>query len=146
MVYSFETTQKRSELMKKIKSKNTASEIIFTKELWKRGVRYRRNYKELPGKPDVAITKYKIAVFIDGEFWHGYKWEEKKNKIAANREYWIEKIEKNIKRDLKNNETLRELGWSVIRFWEKEIKSNVENCVNQIIHEIESYKCKMWNK
>ena len=79
--YSFNTTEERSNIMKKIKSKDTEPEVRLAKELWKRGIRYRKNYSLLPGKPDIAITKYKIAVFVDGEFWHGYNWEEKKEKL-----------------------------------------------------------------
>lgn len=120
--YTFDTTEERSNIMKKIKSKDTDPEIMLAKELWKRGIRYRRNYTSLPGKPDIAITKYKIVIFVDGEFWHGYNWEDKKERIKANRDYWIRKIEKNIERDKQNNIKLERCGWAVLRFWEHTLK------------------------
>ncbi|BDR57498.1 very short patch repair endonuclease [Xylocopilactobacillus apis] len=88
------TREQRSFNMSQIRSTNTKPEIKLRKALWNRGVRYRKNLNTLPGKPDIAITKSKIAVFIDGEFWHGYKWNENKNNIHSNRDYWIPKIEK----------------------------------------------------
>lgn len=92
--YDFNTTPERSKLMSKIKGKDTKPEILFRKSLWASGVRYRINVSGLPGKPDIVIEKKKIVIFIDGEFWHGYKWQEKKPKIKSNRDYWIAKIEK----------------------------------------------------
>ena len=91
------------------------------KLLWHSGVRYRKNYKALPGKPDIAITKQKIAIFIDGEFWHGYNWEYYKHHIKSNRDYWIPKIEYNMKHDKEVNDQLKEMGWKVIRFWSKKV-------------------------
>lgn len=82
------------------------------------------------------ILKYKIAIFIDGEFWHGYNWEEKKRKIVTNKKYWVDKIEKNIQRDIINNKKLHELGYSVIRFWEKEIKKELNKCVDTVIETV----------
>ena len=78
MAYDFDTTTERSQLMKKIHSTDTKAEIALRKALWANGIRYRKNYAKLPGKPDIAIVKNKIAIFVDGEFWHGYNWEEKK--------------------------------------------------------------------
>jgi len=132
-MYKFNTTPHRSALMKKIKSTNTMPETLLSKLLWARGIRYRKNYKKLVGNPDIAITTKKIAIFIDGEFWHGYNWEEKKPKIKDNRDYWIPKIERTIKRDKETNEKLKELGWTVLRFWEKEITNNIDEIVNKII-------------
>ena len=91
--YGFNTTAARSRLMSKIKSQNTLPEIKLRKYLWNLGFRYRLNVAKLPGKPDIVISKSKLIIFIDGEFWHGYKWNQKKNKIKANRNYWIPKIE-----------------------------------------------------
>ncbi|MDR2518248.1 MAG: very short patch repair endonuclease, partial [Spirochaetaceae bacterium] len=105
------------------------------------GIRYRKNVKTLPGKPDIAITKYKIAVFCDGELWHGKDWETKKEKIETNRDYWIKKIERNMARDIENEKKLENMGWTVIRFWGKEIKKYLMECVNEIkvtIYEIEN--------
>lgn len=104
--HGFFTTEERSAIMKKIPSKNTKPELIFRKELWRRGYRYRINDKKLPGSPDIVFKKMKTAIFIDGEFWHGFNWQEKKKKIKANRGYWIPKIERNIERDERNNKEL----------------------------------------
>lgn len=138
--YGFQTSKKRSQLMSKIGSKDTTPEIILRKSLWKHGIRYRLYDKSLPGKPDIVIKKYKLAIFVDGEFWHGYNWEEKKNKIKANREYWIPKIEKNLARDSENNQELEYIGYTVFRFWEKEIKNNLEICIQKIINYINEKK------
>lgn len=134
--YKFNTTIQRSELMKKIKGVDTIPEIMFRKALWAKGIRYRKNNRKLPGKPDISIRKYKIVVFIDGEFWHGYKWRQKKKKIKANRKYWIPKIEKNIKRDKENNRLLKKEGWYVFRFWEQEIRKNFVDCLSRVISEV----------
>lgn len=118
--------------MSKIKGTQTISEVMLRKELWNLGIRYRINVSKLPGKPDIVIGKARVAIFVDGEFWHGYNWQEKKNKIKANRDYWIKKIEGNIYRDAKNNEELLKMGYKVLRFWEHEIKQNLAYCVNTI--------------
>jgi len=130
--HGFETTKERSDLMRKIKAKNTTPEIILRKALWNEGIRYRKENKEIIGNPDIAIKKYKLAIFIDGEFWHGYNWHEKKNKIKSNREYWIKKIERNIVRDKKYNQLLKEQNWIVLRFWEHEIKKELNKCVEKV--------------
>lgn len=127
--HGFETTKERSDLMRKIKAKNTTPEIILRKALWKEGIRYRIDNKGVSGNPDIAIKKYKIAIFIDGEFWHGYNWQEKKRKIKSNREYWIQKIERNIERDKKYNQLLIKQKWVVLRFWEHEIKKDLNKCI-----------------
>jgi DNA mismatch endonuclease, patch repair protein len=119
--------------MSRIKSKKTKTEILLSKRLWAEGIRYRLNYKKLPGSPDIAITKNKIAIFVDGEFWHGKDWETKKARIRSNSEYWIEKIEENILRDKRNNHKLIELGWMPIHFWEKDILRNLDDCIKLII-------------
>ncbi len=135
--YGFYTTSERSELMKKIKSGNTKSEIILRKVLWGLGIRYRKNYKKLPGTPDIVIPKYKLIIFVDGEFWHGFEWEKKKKCIKSNRDFWIPKIERNIQRDAETNNALREMGWTVLRFWDQQIKKELGNCVNIILREID---------
>ena len=131
--HGFETSKSRSSLMKKIKSKNTRAEVFLRKSLWDKGYRYRKNYKNLPGKPDILFIGKKVAVFIDGEFWHGYNWEEKKKKIKSNREYWIRKIERNMERDKKNTEKLEQLGYTVIRFWEKDVLKNIDECLSKVL-------------
>ncbi len=136
--YGFNTTKQRSRLMSKIHSQNTKPELLFRKVLWNFGIRYRINVSYLPGKPDIVINKYKIAIFIDGEFWHGFQWKIKKKKIKANRQYWIPKIENNIKRDIKNIDELTKLGWKVFRFWENDIKKDCDNCIKKIFHYIQT--------
>ena len=118
--------------MSRIKNKNTSIEVVLRKALWREGIRYRKNYDKLPGKPDIAITKTRIAIFCDGELWHGKDWENKKTKFKTNTDYWIPKIERNITRDNKNEKTLESMGWTVMRFWGKEINKNLMDCVNQI--------------
>jgi DNA mismatch endonuclease (patch repair protein) len=134
--HGFETTIQRSELMSKIKSSNTKPELLLRNELWKLGFRYRLNVSKLKGKPDIFLKKYKVIIFVDGEFWHGYKWAEKKAKIKSNSKYWIKKIEQNIERDIRNNEELKLLGYKVLRFWEHEIKKDLANCIQKIIIQI----------
>ena len=129
----FYTTKKRSKIMSKIGGKNTKPEMLFRKALWRKGVRYRVNNKKLPGKPDVSIKKYKLAVFIDGEFWHGFNWMERKETIQSNRGFWIPKIERNMQRDKEVNQQLIEMGYTVFRFWAKDIKTELDKCVNDIL-------------
>lgn len=132
MPFEFETTKQRSELMQKIRCVDTKPEMVFRKLLWANGIRYRKNNRKLPGTPDISISKLRIAIFIDGEFWHGFNWEDKKNKIKANRAYWIPKIEGNIERDKKNVHLLENDGWKVLRFWESEIRKTPTECVEKV--------------
>jgi DNA mismatch endonuclease (patch repair protein) len=126
--------------MRKIKSNNTKPELKLRKALWNVGIRYRIKNKDIFGKPDIAIRKYKLAVFVDGEFWHGYNWKEKRTKIKSNRDYWIQKIEGNMERDEKVNKKLRENDWTVLRYWQKEIKNDLDKCVSEIETAIDSSK------
>lgn len=123
-----------SKNMKKIRSKDTSIEVRLRKALWHKGYRYRKNYSKLPGKPDIVLTKYKIAVFCDSEFFHGKDWEVLKARLETgnNPEYWIKKIERNRNRDMENDKKLLFLGWNVIHFWGKEILSNTDECVRVI--------------
>lgn len=116
--------------MKKVKSKGSEIEILLQKELWRRGLRYRKNVKTIEGKPDIAFIGKKIAVFCDSEFWHGYDWENRKNDIKSNQDFWIPKIERNIQRDVDVTQKLQSDGWVVLRFWGKEIKKNLEGCAD----------------
>ena len=134
----FFTTKSRSKHMSKIRGKDTKPELSFRKALYKEGVRYRVNVKTLPGKPDIANVSKKFVVFIDGEFWHGFNWAEKKTRIKANRDFWIPKIERNMQRDHENNSALEDMGFEVFRFWEQEIKKNLENCVSQVVEFLKS--------
>lgn len=133
----FSTTKERSDLMGKIKSIHTKPEKTLRKALWNKGIRYRINSTKLPGKPDIVINKHKIIIFVDGEFWHGYNWEEKKRKIKANRGFWIPKIERNMQRDAENNKALKEMGYTVFRFWEQEIKKGLNGCIKKISETIQ---------
>lgn len=124
----------RSQIMSRIRSKDTVSEVLLRKTLWHLKIRYRKNYIKLPGKPDIVIPKYRLVIFIDGEFWHGHNWDVKKEKIKDNRDFWIAKIERNMKRDVENNQALKNAGWNVIRFWDNEIKSELGACLKKILN------------
>lgn len=120
--------------MQKIKSSDTRIELMLRKELWARGFRYRKNYAALPGKPDIALTKYKIAIFCDGEFFHGKDWEILKRRLETgkNPEYWKKKIMRNMERAEEVNKALMFMGWTVIRFWGEDILKNCEECIRVI--------------
>lgn len=133
----FYTTPERSKIMGKIRGKNTKPELAFRKALWAAGYRYRIDSRKLIGRPDVVLNTYKTVVFIDGEFWHGYNWAERKLKIKTNRDFWIAKIERNIQRDEEVNTELKDLGYTVFRFWEKEIKKDLEGCLQKVISHLE---------
>ena len=129
------TPEQRRKNMQHIRSKDTSIEIKLRKALWHKGIRYRKNYKALPGKPDIAITKYRIAIFCDSSFWHGRDFDKKKP-VDTNHEYWDSKIKKNMKRDLDVNRQLKEMGWLVLRFWDIEINKQLEMCVNKVLEGI----------
>jgi DNA mismatch endonuclease, patch repair protein len=124
----------RSRIMSRILSKNTSIEIGFRKALWARGVRYRVHYKKLPGKPDIAFPSKRVAVFIDGDFWHGYTWKSLEK--VPPKEYWQGKINKTIARDKKYTKQLEGEGWLVLRFWEHEIKENLNKCILKVLKAI----------
>lgn len=132
-----DTTPEISKRMANVSLKGGKSEVALAKALWAQGIRYRKNYRKLPGSPDIAITKAKVAIFVDGEFWHGEDWENRKNKLKSNREYWIAKIEENIARDKRNDSALLDMGWTPIHFWEKEVKKNLNGCVNKVVDTIQ---------
>ncbi|MFA5385123.1 MAG: very short patch repair endonuclease [Eubacteriales bacterium] len=137
--------EQRSFNMSRIQSKDTKPEIILRKTLWHAGIRYRKNFNTLPGKPDIVITKHKIAIFCDGEFWHGKDWDIKKPKIQANRAYWIEKIERNMARDKEIDKQMQCEGWIVLRFWSKDIQKNLGLCVDEIKYAILKAKVNLCN-
>ena len=124
--------------MQAIHGKDTSIELKLRKELWGRGIRYRKNCKKVYGHPDIAFLGKKIAVFCDSEFWHGYDWDNRRKSIQTNREYWIPKIERNMERDQEVNMKLRSEGWIVIRFWGKEIQKDVEGCADIIEKHVRS--------
>ena len=130
------TPEQRKKNMQHIRAKDTAIEEKLRKALWKKGIRYRKNCKELPGKPDIVLTKYKIAIFCDGEFFHGKDWEVLRPKLerSNNSAFWISKISRNRERDDEVNKQLLYLGYTVIRFWGSDIKKHTEECV-QVVEE-----------
>ena len=139
------TKEQRKKNMQNIRSTDTKSEILLRKALWQKGYRYRKNYDKLPGKPDIALTKYKIAIFCDGEFFHGKDWASQKLKVlkSNNSDYWISKIERNMERDRENEQALIVMGWTVIRFWSKDIIANTDECVRTIVELVQQQKYNM---
>ena len=124
-------------IMSSIPSKDTEPEILLRKALWNENLRYRVNYKKLPGKPDIVFTRYHVAVFCDGDYWHGHNWAIRglsslEEELARYSEFWREKITRNIKRDSEINRSLTDLGWTVVRIWESDIRKNVSDCVNTV--------------
>ncbi|WP_293728429.1 very short patch repair endonuclease [uncultured Phascolarctobacterium sp.] len=128
------TKEQRHKNMLAIKSKDTKIEISLRTALWHKGVRYRKNKKLFNCHPDLVITKYKIAVFCDGDFWHGKTFE--RYEVTTNAKFWHEKIQRNVERDLENTIELRDNGWIVLRFWETDIKKNLDLCVEAVLHAI----------
>lgn len=128
------TKEQRRKNMQHIKAKDTKIEVVLRKALWKKGYRYRKNYEKLPGKPDIALTKYKIAIFCDGEFFHGKDWEMLQPKLMRgnNSDFWINKISRNIEHDDEVNKKLLFENWTVIRFWGEDIKKRTEECIKVV--------------
>lgn len=129
------TPKQRHKAMKNIKSRDTSIEIRLRKALWHKGYRYRKNDKNLPGTPDIVLTKYRIAIFCDSDFFHGKDWYQvlkPRLEKGSNPEYWVKKIERNMKRDSENDKALLFLDWTVIHFWGSEIRENIEECVKVV--------------
>ena len=126
------TKEQISYNMQQVKNKDSKIEVLLRKELWSRGLRYRKNVTKVFGKPDIVFIGKKVAVFCDSEFWHGHDWENRKNDFKSNQEFWIPKIERNIQRDKEVNERLISEGWTVLRFWGKDIKKNTAQCADEI--------------
>ena len=124
-----ETTPEISKRMSHVKLKRNGVETKLAKALWHKGFRYRLNYKKLPGSPDIALTKYCIAIFVDGEFWHGKDFDKKKETLKNNKKFWVEKIEENICRD----SLLNNMGWIPLHFWSKDVENNLDACVDEIL-------------
>ena len=125
-----ETTHK---IMSAVKSKDTRPELALRKELWRRKLRYRKNYKKLPGKPDIVFPQVRLVVFCDGDFWHGHNWAIRgygslENELRRYSKAWADKISRNIQRDERINRELESLGWRVLRIWESDIKTDVKRC------------------
>ena len=145
MVMAENVDPKRSFIMSRVRHEGTNIELTLRKALWHKGYRYRKNYRKLPGSPDIAITKYCIAIFCDAEFWHGKDWDVARVKLekGSNPEYWINKIERNRERDSETDKSLRALGWTVLRFWGKDILKNTDECVRVVEEAIFEAKLQM---
>ena len=122
------TKEQRRKNMQAVKNKDSEIELLLRKELWSRGLRYQKNSKKVFGKPDIVFIGKKVAVFCDSEFWHGYDWDNKKKEFKSHQGFWIPKIERNIARDKEVTKTLEDSGWTVLRFWVKEIQHNLKSC------------------
>lgn len=127
------TAEQRSKNMRAIKATGTKDEVRLAKALWSLGYRYRKNNKTVFGKPDLTFKRFKLAIFVDSEFFHGKNWEIEKFKIKSNQDFWYKKIERNIERDKEVNSHLFENGWIVLRFWSKDVKKNLDDCINKIV-------------
>jgi DNA (cytosine-5)-methyltransferase 1 len=127
------TPEQRHKNMQAVKSKGTEIEVIFGKMLWNAGVRYRKNDKGVFGHPDFTLRTPRIAIFCDGEFWHGKDWDIRKLDHKSHQEFWIPKIERNMQRDCEVNEHLIKEGWTVLRFWETDIKKHPDECINKVL-------------
>ncbi|PJB12711.1 MAG: very short patch repair endonuclease [Flavobacteriales bacterium CG_4_9_14_3_um_filter_40_17] len=136
------TKEQRRKNMQAVKSKGSKIETRLAKALWAKGYRYRKNNKTIFGKPDLSFKKYKIAIFVDSEFWHGKDWEKRKHDHKTNQDFWHAKIERNIERDKEVNAELLKTGWTTLRFWGKEIEKDLVTCVNKIEYEIKNAKRK----
>jgi len=126
------TKKKRSEIMSKIRSKNTKAEILVFRELRRRGIYFQKHYNKAPGKPDIALPRKKKAVFIDGDFWHGYQFSKRKHRLP--KKYWLKKIKSNIKRDRQYRAKLRREGWQVLRIWEHEVLKKFDDTVEKTVY------------
>ncbi len=136
------TKEQRRKTMTSIRSKDTQIEILLRKALWKKGYRYRKNVNTIIGKPDIVLTKYKIAIFCDSEFFHGKDWEQLSLRILKgdNSSYWYQKIQRNMKRDMEVDRILRGEGWTVIRFWGTDIKKNLVECIQTVDEAVQEIK------
>ena len=129
------TPQQRSYCMSRVKGKDTGIERSVRSALHKRGFRFRKHAPDLAGRPDIVFRSARVAVFIDGDFWHGYRFPEWKDDLAP---FWRKKIEKNRKRDEKNFRRLRAEGWKVIRIWQHQIQKDLDTCVERISRAVRS--------
>lgn len=118
--------------MQAIRSSGTRSEVMLAKALWNKGYRYRKNDRGVFGVPDLTFRRKKLAVFVDSEYFHGKDWEKEKYRIKSNRDFWWPKIEGNIRRDTTVNERLLSEGWTILRFWSRDVQKNLVNCVLKI--------------
>ena len=128
------TQSQRHQNMKRIRSTDTRAEIMLRKELWHRGLRYRKNWRGLPGKPDIVLTRQKTPIFVDGDFWHARGHQDHPGEqVDSHPEYWQKKLSRNVERDKEVNDALTDAGWLVLRFWETDIKKDLHHCVSEIL-------------
>lgn len=132
------STEKRSQIMSHIKGKDTSIEIKVRKYLYHHGFRYRKNDKRLPGTPDIVITKYRVAIFVNGCFWHHHYNCKHATLPKTRKEYWIPKIQRNVDNDIKHYQQLEALDYKVIEVWECEINDAFEYRMQQLIEEIKT--------
>lgn len=118
--------------MSRVRSSGSMIEVVLGKALWHAGFRYRKQYREVTGRPDFALVGPKIAIFCDSSFWHGRGWPDAAAAIKTNREFWIAKIEYNVSRDREVDRQLASIGWTVIRFWDDEILKHTASCVDRV--------------
>ncbi len=134
------TIEQRRKNMQAIRASGSKIETTLAIALWNRGHRYRKNDRSVFGKPDITLKRYKLAIFIDSEFWHGRNWNERKHDHKSNQDFWYNKIERNIQRDKDVNKVLKKEGWKVLRFWGKDIINNLEICINKVENKINEIK------
>lgn len=129
-----EVSERSHLYMSRIRGKDTSIEVKLRKALWAKGYRFRKNYKGLPGSPDIALTKYKVAVFCDSEFFHGKDWDILRPKLeqGKNSGYWVSKIQRNMERDQEKDNLLRFTDWTVIHLWGNEILKDTDECIKII--------------
>ena len=131
------TQEQRRRNMQAIRSKGTKMEVALAKAMFALGHRYRKNNTKVFGKPDLTFKRYKIAVFVDSEYFHGRDWDINKHRIKTNKQFWWNKIETNMKRDIEVNLQLKKQGWKILRFWSQEVNKNLRTCTRKIEREIQ---------
>jgi len=129
--------QVTSKIMKRIPQKDTRAEVMLRSELFRRGLRYRKNVNKLPGRPDIVFPSVRLVVFVDGDFWHGREWRTRgfarvEDAFKTNTDFWVRKIEYNVSRDKKNNKLLEEGGYTVLRFWASAVESNSAEIADKV--------------
>ena len=131
-----------SRIMRRVRSTDTKPELSLRRALWRRGLRYRVHRKDLPGCPDVVFPSKRLAIFIDGDFWHGRQWETRGLPSLTSQfkeekaEYWVPKIRKNVERDAKVNRALAGSGWHILRFWESDVGKDLDGCVSKVLEAV----------
>jgi DNA mismatch endonuclease (patch repair protein) len=131
------TPEQRSYCMSRIKGKDTGLEVRVRSALHRRGLRFRKHVKDLPGKPDVVFIKARVAVFVDGDFWHGYRFPSWEDKVS---DFWKKKINKNRERDAANHRRLRQMEWTVIRLWQHEVEEDFDACIDRILAAVRGHE------